>query len=200
MKPRIIRKSQELYPIPDTQARHDFVVLSGVDDSDIRFLAEDYRQSLPDTDPAHFLVAEGRSYLTNESGLREPYKAGIVVGAFIGRQRLRAIGISSTELLMTRIPSSPEKLSRYVLSQFFDQDVVDGDLNRWRHHHPDLSSENDGTLDRLRAKLVKVGIGDILALYGELNGGSDVNLHFREIPISSEVFQATQLAREVLDS
>jgi hypothetical protein len=118
----------ELYPIPSSEMDADFSMLSNFDDSDLTFLKQDYLQNLAETDPTHFLMAlEARKELEAVPSLRRTYRAGVIAGSIILRQRLHTIGQVPHEVFVGEHQKSIDwqrmRLSRFALRQYFASDV-----------------------------------------------------------------------------
>jgi hypothetical protein len=171
-------KSQEhqpimpLYPIPNSEMDADFSMLSDLDDDDLTFLRDDYLHHLADTDPTHFLMTlDARRYLSDVPLLRRTYRAGVIAGSVILRERLHAIGQDPHEVFdgefQREVDWPTMKLARFTLGQYFAADV---DIKQhlyqtvefpWflhnSHYAPygELQSANDW---------MAVGMGDILRI------------------------------------
>jgi hypothetical protein len=127
-------KSQErqpivpLYPIPSSEMDADFNMLSYLDDDDLTFLRDDYLHHLADTDPKHFLMTlEARQYLRDVPLLRRTYRAGVIAGSVILRERLHTIGQDPHEVFNGEFQQEVDwptmKLARFALRQYFAADV-----------------------------------------------------------------------------
>lgn len=127
-------KSQEhqsivpLYPIPNSEMDADFSMLSHFDDDDLTFLRDDYLNHLADADPTHFLMTlEARQYLHDVPLLRRTYRAGVIAGSVILRERLHVIGQDPHEVFdgefQREVDWPTMKLARFTLGQYFAADV-----------------------------------------------------------------------------
>ena len=119
-----------LYPIPSSEMDANFDMLSGFDDNDLTFLKEDYLHHLADTDPTHFLMTlEARQYLRDVPLLRRTYRAGVIAGSVILRERLHAIGQDPHEVFdgefQREVDWPAMKLARFALGQYFAAADVD---------------------------------------------------------------------------
>ena len=127
-KQELTLSTPELYPIPSSEMDADFSMLRDFDDSDLTFLKQDYLQNLPETDPTHFLMTlEARKGFEAVPSLRRTYRAGVIAGSIILRQRLHTIGQVPREVFagehQRTIDWTSMKLSRFALRQYFASDV-----------------------------------------------------------------------------
>ncbi len=161
----------ELYPIPSSEMDADFSMLSGFDDNDLTFLKQDYLQNLAETDPTHFLMAlEARKELDAVPALRRTYRAGIIAGSIILRQRLQTIEHAPHEVFVGEHQKSIDwqgmKLSRFTLRQYFASDVdIKQHLYRtvefpWLTHDSQYVPHND--TDAPTNDWMAIGMGDML--------------------------------------
>ena len=122
------RPTVSLYPIPSSEMDADFDMLKSLDDDDLTFLKDDYLHRLANADPTHFLMSlEARQYLQNVPLLRRTYRAGVIAGSIILRERLRTIGQDPHEVFHGEFQQEVDwptmKLTRFVLQQYFATDV-----------------------------------------------------------------------------
>lgn len=128
MKSQEHRPITPLYPIPGSEMDADFDMLQLLDDEDLTFLKDDYLRHLPDADPTHFLMSlEARQYLQRVPLLRRTYRAGVIAGSVILRERLHTIGQDPHEVFGGEFQREVDwphmKLAKFALKQYFAADV-----------------------------------------------------------------------------
>ena len=128
MKSQEHQSAASLYPISSNEMDADFAMLSRFDDGDLTFLKDDYLHHLTDTDPTHFLMTLGaRRYLRDVPTLRRTYRAGVIAGSIILRERLHALGQNPREVFAGEFQHEVEwpamKLAKFALRQYFAADV-----------------------------------------------------------------------------
>jgi hypothetical protein len=106
----------------------NFARLKLFDDDDLTFLRNDYLHNLTDTDPTHFLMTlEARQYLRDVPLLQRTYRAGVIAGSVILRERLHTIGQDPHKVFVGEFQQQVDwpamKLSRFALRQYFAADV-----------------------------------------------------------------------------
>lgn len=117
-----------LYPISSNEMDADFAMLSRFDDDDLTLLKDDYLHHLADADPTHFLMTLGaRQYLHDVPTLRRTYRAGVIAGSIILRDRLHTMGQNPREVLagepQHEVGWPTMKLAKFALRQYFAADV-----------------------------------------------------------------------------
>lgn len=128
MKSQEHQSTAPLYPIPSSEMDADFDMLGRFDDNDLTFLKGDYLHHLADANPTHFLMTlEARPYLHNVPLLRRTYRAGVIAGSIILRDRLHAIGQNPHEVFngefKRKVDWPAMKLAKFALRQYFAADV-----------------------------------------------------------------------------
>jgi len=127
MKMQERQPTAPLYPISSNEMDADFSMLASFDDNHLETLKEDYLHRLADADPTHFLMnLEARPYLQDVPLLRRPYRAGVIAGSIILRERIYAIEQKPHDVFrgehQRQIDWPAMKLARFTLRQYFASD------------------------------------------------------------------------------
>ncbi|MBI3888985.1 hypothetical protein HY312_00190 [Candidatus Saccharibacteria bacterium] len=202
--------SNTLFKIDQAVLEADFEMLGDYGTDNLELLKKIWMDDSLEHNPSHELLTLSlRPELEDNDQIRRAYRAGVLVGTIIMRQRLQAIDADYSVVELSRTPvisigdrgkhyeqfptiSADIKLSRFALSQFFDSTVDIAEHLKttleanWLHNKNTFLPEV--TADAPRNDWLAVGIGDTLALYGTLYA-SNTGL---EIPN----FETKQLANE----
>lgn len=182
--------SNTLFKIDQAVLEADFEMLGDYGTDNLELLKRIWMDDSLEHNPSHELLTLSlRPELEDNDQIRRAYRAGVLVGTIIMRQRLQAIDADYSVVELSRTPvisigdrvrhyeqfptiSADIKLSRFALSQFFDSTVditehlkttLEAD---WLHNKNTFLPE--ATVNAPRNDWLAVGIGDTLALYGTL--------------------------------